>query len=602
MPYTVPLTWIFAMDIYKRLLGYVKPYRWRLALAFLCMLAFSMSNALVSVAIYVITKGFFQKDHVVIDNIPHIPYLSKLFPQISSFALPIIWVPIILVIVFILRGFFDYISNYQMSNVGILAVRKVRDDLYRHLVYLSHDFYAKGRTGDFLSRITNDVGQIQGAITDVITDLVKQPMVLIFNIPFIFFWGGKYALIAILIFPLVAIPIVLLGKQLRKLTKKMQERTGDITSFIGETLAGAHIVKSFTSEEREIHRFEEINKSVFDYFRRTIKITIIQRPLIELIGAVGAAFAVWFGIKYLPAERFAAFFISLYICYEPLKKISKVNSTIQQSIAAGQRIFEVLDSKPTICDKPGAISFDEPVREISYEHVDFFYETDKWVLKDIEVKARHNEVIAFVGASGSGKTTLVSLLLRFYDPIKGSIKINGRDIRDLTLPSLRGMIGIVSQETVLFNCTIRENIAYGRPDASLEDVKRAAEIAFADHFIEALPKGYDTPLGDRGLKLSGGERQRIAIARALLKDPPILVLDEATSHLDTQSEKEVQGALENLMKDRTVFVIAHRLSTIQKAKNILVMDKGRIVQQGTSDSLLRQGGVYKNLYDLQFNL
>jgi subfamily B ATP-binding cassette protein MsbA len=587
------------MDIYNRLLEYVKPYRWRLAVAFLCMFAFSMANALVSVAIYIITKGFFHKDQVVIDNIP---FLSKYFPHIASVALPIIWVPIILIAVFILRGFFDYVSNYQMSNVGILAVRQVRNDLYRHLVYLSHDFYAKGRTGDFLSRITNDVGQIQGAITDVITDLVKQPLVILFNIPFIFFWGGKYALIAILIFPLVAIPIVLLGKQLRKLTKKMQERTGDITSFIGETLAGAHIVKAFTSEEREIHRFEEINKSVFEFFRRTIKVTIIQRPLIEVIGAIGAAFAVWFGIKYLPPERFAAFFISLYICYEPLKKISKVNSTIQQSIASGQRIFEVLDSKPTIHDKPEAVVFSELVREISYGHVDFFYETDKWVLKDIEVKARHNEVIAFVGASGSGKTTLVSLLLRFYDPVQGSIKINGRDIRDLTLNSLRGMIGIVSQETVLFNCTIRENIAYGRPDATLEDVKRAAEIAYANHFIEALPRGYDTPLGDRGLKLSGGERQRIAIARALLKDPPILVLDEATSHLDTQSEKEVQGALENLMKDRTVFVIAHRLSTIQKAKNIFVMDKGRIVQQGTSDSLLRQGGVYKTLYDLQFNL
>ena len=587
------------MDIYKRLLGYVKPYRWRLAIAFLCMLAFSMANALVSVAIYIVTKGFVQKNQVVIDNIP---YLSKYFPKIISVALPIFWVPIFLVCVFILRGFFDYISNYQMSNVGILAVRKVRDDLYRHLVYLSHDFYAKGRTGDFLSRITNDVSQIQGAITDVITDLVKQPLVILFNIPFIFIWGGKYALIAIVIFPLVAIPIVLLGKQLRKLTKKMQERTGDITSFIGETLSGAHIVKAFGREEGEIHRFEEINKSVFDFFRRTIKITIIQRPLIEVIGAVGAAFAVWFGIKYLPPERFAAFFISLYICYEPLKKISKVNSTIQQSIAAGQRIFEVLDSKPTIHDKSDAFVFSEPIHEISYEHVSFYYEFDKWVLKDIEIRAKQNEVVAFVGASGSGKTTLVNLLLRFYDPVEGAIKINGRDIRDLTLHSLRGLIGIVSQETVLFNCTIRENIAYGRPDASLEDVKRAAEIAYADHFIEALPKGYDTPLGDRGLKLSGGERQRIAIARALLKDPPILILDEATSHLDTQSEKEVQGALENLMKARTVFVIAHRLSTIQKADRILVMDKGRIVQQGTNEFLLRLGGMYKKLYDLQFNL
>jgi ATP-binding cassette, subfamily B, bacterial MsbA len=566
------------MDIYKRLLGYVKPYRWRLVIAFACMLAYSMANALVSVALYVITKGFFQKSQVVVDNVP---FLSKYFPQLTSVAVPMIWIPVILVSVFLLRGFFDYVSNYHMANVGILAVRKVRDDLYRHLVYLSHDFYAKGRTGDFLSRITNDVGQIQGAVTDVITDLVKQPLVILFNIPFIFMWGGKYALIAILIFPLVAVPIVLLGKQLRKLTKKMQERTGDITSFIGETLSGAHIVKAFTSEEREIRRFEEINNSVFSFFRKTIKVTIIQRPLIEVIGSIGAAFAV---------------------CYEPLKKISKVNSTIQQSIASGQRIFEVLDAKPSIHNKPGALVFSEPVREVSYEHVSFCYEKDKWVLKDIELKAKHNEVVAFVGASGSGKTTLVSLLLRFYDPVQGVIKINGKDVRDLTLHSLRNMIGIVSQETVLFNCTIRENIAYGRPEASLEDVKRAAEIAYADHFIEALPQGYDTPLGDRGLKLSGGERQRIAIARALLKDPPILILDEATSHLDTQSEKEVQSALENLMKDRTVLVIAHRLSTIQKADRILVMDKGQIVQQGTNEFLLRLGGMYKKLYDLQFNL
>ncbi len=587
------------MDIYKRLLGYVKPYRWRLAVAFLCMLAFSMANALVSVALYVITKGFFQKNQVVVDNVP---YISKYFPQLTSVALPMIWIPGILIGVFALRGFFDYISNYNMANVGILAIRQVRDDLYRHLVYLSHDFYSKGRTGDFLSRITNDVSQIQGAITDVITDLIKQPLVILFNIPFIFIWGGKFAIIAIFVFPLVAIPIVLLGKQLRKLTKKMQARVGDITSFIGETLSGAHIVKAFTSEEREIRRFEEINFAVFNYFRKTIKVTIIQRPLIELIGAVGAGFAVWYGMQYLSPERFAAFFISLYICYEPLKKLSKVNSTIQQSIASGQRIFEILDAKPTIHNKPDALVYHEPVREISFEHVGFYYELDKWVLRNIEIKAKHNEVVAFVGASGSGKTTLVSLLLRFYDPVEGVIKINGKDIRDLTLHSLRSLIGIVSQETVLFNSTIRENIAYGRPEASLDDIKRAAEIAYASHFIEALPQGYETPLGDRGLKLSGGERQRIAIARALLKDPPILILDEATSHLDTQSEKEVQNALENLMKERTVFVIAHRLSTIQKADRILVMDKGKIVQQGTNEFLLRLGGMYKKLYDLQFNL
>lgn len=591
------------MEIYKRLLAYVKPHRWRLVIAMLCMFAYSIANSLVSVTLYIVINGLYHKNEVVIDNLPKVPaVLAKYLPNLSAVSFPIFWIPFIMVGVFFFRGAFDYISNYQMSNVGIRAIRKVRDDLYRHLVYLSQDFYSKGRTGDFLSRIMNDVGQIQGAITDVIVDLIKQPLVILFNIPWVFIWGGWYAVGALLIFPLVAIPIVLLGKQLRKLTKKMQERTADITAFIGETLSGAHIVRAFCSEEREITRFEEINKTVFEFFKKTIKLTIIQRPLIEVIGAVGAAIAVWFGIQHLPPDRFVAFVGSLFIFYEPLKKISKVNATIQQSIAAGTRIFEILDSKPTIQDKPGAYDFNEPIREVSYEGVSFYYEPGKWVLNNVEVSAKRDEVVAFVGASGSGKTTLVNLLLRTYDPVQGAIRINGRDIRDLTLHSLRSLIGIVSQETVLFNCTIRENISYGKPNASLEEVKRAAEIAYANHFIERLPQGYDTALGERGLKLSGGERQRIAIARALLKDPPILILDEATSHLDTQSEKEVQGALENLMKSRTVFVIAHRLSTIQKADRILVMDKGRIVQQGTNEFLLRMGGPYKKLYDLQFNL
>ncbi len=587
------------MDIYRRLLGYVKPHWKRLATAMTCMLAYSLANSLVSATLYVVINGLYHKNKVVLDNLP---YVSKYLPNLASISFPILVVPFMLVAVFLIRGFFDYVSNYQMSSVGIRVVLKIRADLYRHLVYMSQDFYSKGRTGDFMSRIMNDVAQIQGAVTDIVVDLVKQPLVILFNIPWVFIWGGWYAVFALLIFPLVAIPIVLLGKQLRKLTRRMQERSADITSFLGETLSGMHIVRAFCSEEREIQRFEAINKSVFDFFKRTLKITIVQRPLVEVIGAVGAALAVWFGIKYLPPDRFVAFIGSLFLFYEPLKKISRVNSTIQQSIAAGTRIFEVMDAQPSVQDKPGALVFQEPVREVAFENVSFAYEADKPVLKEVQFCAKHNEVIAFVGSSGSGKTTLVNLLLRSYDPLQGVIKINGRDIRDLTLRSLRGMISIVSQETVLFNATIRENIAYGRPDASLEDVKRAAQFAFADHFIERLPQGYDTSLGERGLRLSGGERQRIAIARALLKDPPILILDEATSHLDTQSEKEVQGALENLMQARTVFVIAHRLSTIQKADHILVMDKGEIVQRGTNEFLLRLGGVYKKLYDLQFNL
>lgn len=591
------------MNIYKRLLEYIRPHRWRLAAAIFCMFAYSIANSLVSITLYIVVNGLYHRDQVVIDNIPAISkFLSQYIPRLSTISFPVVWIPFIMVAVFFLRGVFDYVSNYQMSNVGIRAVRKVRDDLYRHLVYLSQDFYAKGRTGDFLSRIVNDVGQIQGAVTDVIVDLVKQPLVILFNIPWVFIWGGWYAVGALLIFPVVIVPIIFLGRQLRKMTKKMQEHSADITAFIGETLSGIHIVRAFCSEEREIQRFEGINRSVFEFFKKTIKATIVQRPLVEVLGAMGAGIAVYFGIRHLPPDRFVAFVGSLFIFYEPLKKISKVNSTIQQSIAAGTRIFEILDSKPTIQDGPVALTSHETVREVVYDRVSFAYESGAWVLADVTVRAKHNEVVAIVGASGSGKTTLVNLLLRSYDPQKGVIRINGQDIRDLTLRSLRGLIGIVSQETVLFNATIQENIAYGKPEASFEEIKRAAENAYAAHFIEALPQGYQTPLGERGLKLSGGERQRIAIARALLKDPPILILDEATSHLDTQSEKEVQGALENLMKARTVFVIAHRLSTVQKADRILVMDKGRIVQEGTNKTLLALGGAYKKLYDLQFDL
>ncbi len=582
------------MDIYKRLLAYIKPYRGRLALAILSMFLFSVANALVSATLYIIINGLHHKNEVLI-NIPHVPVFGAI--RFPSYLIP--W---IVVGVFALRGVFDYISNYQMSSIGIRAVRKIRENLYEHLVHLDSGFYARGRTGDFLSRIIHDVGSIQGAVTDVIVDLVKQPLVILFNIPMVFIWGGSYAFFAILIFPVVAVPITILGKNLRRATKKMQERSADITAFIGETLSGIHIVKAFNREEDEIKRFRQINKSVFDFFKKTIKVTIIQRPLIEIMGAIGAAIAVWFGIKHLPPDRFVAFVGALFIFYEPLKKISKVNSTIQQSIASGTRIFEILDAVPNIQNRPKAISFSFPLEHIQFDHLSFQYEPSKKVLNEINFWVRHGEVFAIVGPSGSGKTTLVNLLLRFYDPTEGAIKMNGIDLRDMTLVSLRDMIGIVSQDTILFNATVRENIAYGRPHASLEEVRRAAEAANALGFIEILPKGFDTSLGERGLKLSGGQRQRLAIARAILKDPPILILDEATSHLDTESEREVQSAIENLVQGRTVFVIAHRLSTIQRADQIIVLEEGEIVQQGTNDSLLKQGGIYKRLYDLQFNL
>ncbi len=564
-------------------------------MAVVCLIGYSIANSLFSALAYIALNGMYHKDEVVLNNIPHVPFFSSLH-------FPVSWIPVLLIVVPTLHAFFDYVSDYQMANIGIRAVRQMRDDLFKHLVRLSNDFYAKGRTGDFMSRIINDVGSIQGAITDVVVDVIKQPLTILFNIPMVFIWGGPSAFYAVLVFPIVAIPIIFLGKNLRRTTKKMQERAADITAFIGETLSGINIVKSYNREDYEISKFQQINKKVFEYFKKTVRITLIQRPLIQVMGAIGTALAVWFGLKNLSPDRFVAFVGSLFLFYEPLKKISKVNSTIQQAIAAGARIFEIIDAVPTIRDRDRAINLTEPVRQISYEHVRFAYEPGKTVLNGIDLSVQRGEVIAFVGMSGSGKTTLMNLLVRFYDPTEGVIRINGIDIRDLTLESLRKKIGIVTQETVLFNGTVRENIAYGKMDATLEEIRAAADVAYADHFIAALPQTYDAPLGERGMKLSGGQRQRLAIARALVKDPEILIFDEATSHLDTESEREVQLALENAMKGRTVLVIAHRLSTIQRADRIIVMGEGKILQHGTNDSLLRDGGAYKKLYDLQFNL
>lgn len=584
------------MDTYKRLFNlYVRPYKWRMILSIFAGQGTALFSALISVTAYVTINGLQNKNEVIIDKIPMMPWDGQI-------RFPTYWIPFIIVGVFLGRSLFEFISQYQMAMVGLRIVRKIRDDLYRHLVYLSHDYYSKGRTGDFLSRIMNDVGSIQGALTNVIEDIFKQPFIILYSIPFIFIWGGKYALCAVLVFPLAAIPIIFLGGSLRRNTKKMQERSADITAFIGETLLGFQIVKAFNREETEIQRFERINKNVFDFFKKTIRVTIIQRPLIEVMGAIGVATAVWFALQHLPADRFGAFVGSLFILYDPLKKISKVNSTIQQSVAAGSRIFEVLDSSPSIQDKPSAVDFRDAVREIAFKHVSFSYDGEKQVLQDISFSVQRGEVIALVGASGSGKSTLVNLLLRFYDPTTGAICINGRDLREMKIKSVRDLIGIVTQDTILFNETVRENIAFGNPSASLENIREAAHVAFADRFIQELPQGYETNLGERGLKLSGGQRQRIAIARAILKDPPIIILDEATSHLDTESEREVQNALENAMRGRTVFVIAHRLSTVQKADRIFVMDQGKIIQVGTNDELLQSGGAYKKLYDLQFNI
>ncbi len=584
-----------ALVIYARLLEYIRPHLWRFAIAVSGMVGYALTMALVSAIPYLTISGLSSKREIILnsDRIPNLPLALNIHFSAA-------WLPVIIFGVMGLRSLFGYIVDYQMTNIGLRAVKKVREDLFAHLTKLSSDFYSQGRTGDFLSRITNDVTSIQGAVTDVLTDLIKQPLTVLFLLPPVILWGGKSGIVAIAVFSVVAIPIAIFGKSLRRTTKKMQERTGDITSFIGESLMGMAIVKAFNQENRMIQKFNSINKSVFDHYKKTVRISILQRPFIEMMGALGAALAIGMSMNDFTPERFTSFIAALFLLYEPVKKISKVNNTIQQSVAAGQRIFEILDTVPSVRDLPGAVDFKEPVRQISYENLTFRYPTGPEIFKNFNFKIRAGEVVALVGQSGSGKSTLANLLPRFYDPASGSIKVNDTDLRKMTLHSLRAMIAIVTQDTVLFNGTVRENIAYADPSASSEAVIAAAQAAQAHDFISAMPNGYDTNIGERGMNLSGGQRQRISIARALLKNPPILILDEATSNLDTHSEFEVQVALENLMRARTVLVIAHRLSTVKKASRIIVLREGKIMEEGAHDALLKSGGLYKDLYDLQF--
>lgn len=594
------------MEIYKRLISYLKPYWVRLVLAVLCTLCYTLAHSLVSVTVFIVLNGLQNRDYVTIGNMPKLSWLGKFhlptFGDLPTVQFPTHLVPFVVVGVFFLRGVFEYVSRYQMSVVGLRAIRKIRDDLYAHLVRLSMGFYSRVRTGELMSRTMHDVGVIQAGVTDVFVDLVKQPLVILFQIPLVFFWGGPYAFIALAVFPVVIAPVIFLGRQLRKTERKIQEQVANIHSEMQETFSGMNVVKAFNMERYEIRKFEGIHKNVFNFLKSAMKITIIQRPLIEIIGAVGIAFAIWYGMRVLPLDRFASFVTTLFLFYEPLKKLSKVNVSLQQSVAAGARIFELMDEQPEVQSRPGAIQLGREIKAIQYRRVSLAYELGKEILREIDFIVRTGEIVAIVGTSGAGKTSLVNLLLRFYDPTNGEIQINGVDIRGYDLYSLRDKIGIVTQETFLFNTTVFENIAYGRLEASFEEVKQAAEAAFADEFIQLLPKGYNTVIGERGVTLSGGQRQRLSIARALLKNPPVLILDEATSQLDTESERQVQKALERLMTGRTVFVIAHRLSTIQNADRIFVLDDSRLVQSGTNESLLKQGGVYKRLYDLQFNV
>ncbi|MGB5995314.1 MAG: lipid A export permease/ATP-binding protein MsbA [Candidatus Deferrimicrobiaceae bacterium] len=572
------------VTVYRRMLAYVRPYRLRLLLAMLFMILVSSFRGAIA---------FLVK-----------PALDDIFINKDVTRLAII--PALVLGAYLIRGVSEFAQSYLMQGVGQRVIRDIRDHLYRHMQSLSLSFYMKHPTGVLMSRVTNDVGIMQGAVTEAVTGLIKDVFSALFLVGVIFYRDWRMALVGLVALPLAIWPIARFGQKLRRTSIRTQEVTGGLTSHLQETISGAKLVKSFGAEEYEVDRFATRNAKLFRLSMKVVKVQAMTSPLSEMFAGVGAAAVIFYGGYSVvngqsTPGNFFSFMTALFMLYAPVKSLSRINNVIQQGIAAAGRVFEVLDTLPDVEERKDALSLEGIEHGIEFDHVDFRYsEEGENILKDITFRVSPGTLAAIVGSSGAGKTTLVDLLPRFYDPQSGAIRIDGTDIRDVSLSSLRSLIGIVSQHTILFNDTLRNNIAYGMPGASMERIEEAARRANAHPFIIRMPEGYQTVIGEQGLKLSGGERQRVAIARAILKDAPILILDEATSALDTESESVVQEALEQLMLGRTTFVIAHRLSTVRNADTILVVEEGRIVESGAHVELLAGETRYRSFYLKQF--
>jgi subfamily B ATP-binding cassette protein MsbA len=571
------------MEIYKRLLVFLKPYRMRLIWAAFFML---LTSGMIALQTYLIKPIL---DKVIIGKDMRLGLL----------------LPPALIIVSILKGITWYARDYFMGYVGQKVVNDIRDRLYAHIQTLSFSYFTRIPTGVIISRIINDVNLVQGALTRAPSSLVQGILTMLVLTGYIIYLNWKLAVFSIIVLPFAGFAFSKFSRRFRRVSTQMQEQMGDLTTHLHETISGIRIVKAFGMEDYESRRFASRNKDLFNSLMRAIKTSALSHPVMEAISMVGTAFVILYALyailewNIMTVGDFFSFLGALVFFYRPLKDMNGINNIVQDGIAAAKRIFDVLDTEPEIKNKVGAISVPHDFKSIEFRNVSFKYEDD-YVLKDINLTVHAGETIAIVGKSGGGKTTLVNLIPRFYDVTEGAILIAGQDIRNATVESLRSCTAIVTQQTILFNDTVKNNIAYGHAEKAFDSVVNAARAAYADDFIRKLPKGYDTTIGESGVKLSGGQRQRIAIARALLKNAPILILDEATSSLDTESEREVQNALDVLMKGRTSFVIAHRLSTIMNADRIIVLKNGRIVEQGKHEDLLRQGGEYKNLYDQQF--
>jgi ABC-type multidrug transport system fused ATPase/permease subunit len=511
-----------------------------------------------------------------------------------------------IVVLFVMKNLFLYLHSFFIVIVNEGVIRDFRMALFERLQRLSLHFFHAHRGGELISRVTNDVGDLNAAVDISFSTLVRAPLMIVAYLGFAILVSWRLTLFIILLLPVTLFLTRIIGRFLRKYATRTQERMADLVSTLSESIYGARIVRAFSAEERQVDRFRGRLGAFYKATVKRARVRALTSPVNEMIAVVVGVLVLWYGSRQVfiesrfPPDEFVLYVVAMFSLLQPIKALTQVHNRIQEGLAAAERVYRVLDTVPRVQDGPEAIDLPPVREEVRFDHVCFRYDVGDVVVQDVSFSANAGETTALVGPSGGGKSTLLDLVARFYDPQDGTVLIDDLDVRRVSVESLRGALGIVTQETILFNDTVASNIAFGRPDATREDIVQATVAAFAHDFIEEMPDGYDTLIGDRGTRLSGGQRQRIAIARAILRDPSILIFDEATSALDTEAERQVQAAIDNLLSGRTAIVVAHRLSTVRRAHKIIVVEKGRVVEQGTHDELYDSGGSYRRLYDMQF--
>lgn len=607
------------MKIFLRVISYVKPYRFKLIAANLCMLVSRPLELLSYILLIPMLDVVFSPPKVEeiaatgtsVFNLGN--YLKQfLAGLVAQYDRPtaLLFLVIAVFASFLLKNLFSLVNQYLMADIEHGIMHRLRNDVYRHLQHLSLSYFTEERKGNLIATVVNDVRILNDSAMAVVNSFFRDPPTIVLSTTVLLLLDWQLTVIVALIIPIGGIIISRIADKLKKQSIFMQEKMADMMSVLDESLANVRIVKAFGMEEFETGRFSNESSRYADLMKTIQRRRNLASPISEMFGVIAIAVIVWFiggrvisGTSSITSSALIGYIVVLSQMLPPIKLFGQTFNSVQEGIGAAGRVFKILDTEPAILDKPSATSITEFKHQIRYENVSFKYETGDVVLKGVSLEIKQGERVAIVGPSGGGKSTLVDLLPRFYDPREGRITLDGIDLRDITLDSLRKLMGIVTQETILFNDTVRNNIAYGRSDTSLDHIIEAAKIANAHEFISRLPNGYDTKIGDRGTKLSGGQRQRISLARAILKNPPILIFDEATSALDTESEILVQEAVERTLAGRTSVVIAHRLSTIQHSDRIIVIEKGEIVEEGKHAALLANSkGVYRRLYELQFQV